>query len=107
MFLIVYTPNDPNNSAQEQISTAIKALGNWSDRMQHAWFLETNISAGSVRDRLKQFINPNDRIFVSRITRHWSGFGMGTGFPEWLNRRQFGQYSEMEAGSASDDNGQT
>ena len=27
---------------------------------------------------------------------------MGAGFPEWINRRQFGEYSENEAGSASD-----
>ena len=101
MFLIVYTAADPNNSVQSEMGTAIKALGNWSDRLQSTWFLETNLTSGSIRDRLKQFANNGDRIFVARMTRHWSGFGMGAGFPEWINRRQFGEYSENEAGSAS------
>ena len=101
MFLIVYTAADPNNSAQSEMGTAIKALGNWSDRLQSTWFLETNLTSGSIRDRLKQFANNGDRIFVARMTRHWSGFGMGAGFPEWINRRQFGEYSGNESGSAS------
>lgn len=102
MFLIVYTPADLNNTAQAEIETAVKALGNWSNRMQHSWFLESELPSGVIRDRLKQFAKEGDRLFVARMTRHWSGFGMGQGFPEWLNRRQFGEYSENESGSASD-----
>ena len=102
MFLIVYTPADPNNNANNEIETAVKAMGNWSNRLQHAWFLETNLPSGTVRDRLKQFTKNGDRLFVARMTRHWSGFGMGEGFPEWINRRQFGEYSENESGSAAE-----
>ena len=29
----------------------------------------------------------------ARISKHWAGRGMGSGFPEWMERREFGTFS--------------
>jgi hypothetical protein len=35
-----------------------------------------------------------DKLFVGRVSRNWAGRGLGNGFPEWLNRREFGKFTE-------------
>lgn len=66
---------------------ALKSMGNWSNRIQGGWVLETRLSPRQVRDLLGQHMAPEDRLFVARITQNWAGRGMGPGFPEWMNRR--------------------
>ena len=68
---------------------ALKSLGNWSNRIEGAWLLETNLSPRQVRDLLGTHMGPTDRIFVARITQNWAGRGMGQGFPDWMGRRKF------------------
>ncbi|MCB9741911.1 MAG: hypothetical protein H6741_23415 [Alphaproteobacteria bacterium] len=71
----------------------LKAMGNWSNRVDNAWLLETSISPRQVRDLLGQKMKDGDRLFVARITQNWAGRGMGQGFPDWMGRRDFGQNS--------------
>jgi hypothetical protein len=71
----------------------LKSLGNWSNRIDDAWLLETPLSPRRVRDLLKEKTQPGDRVFVARISRNWAGFAMGEGFPEWLGRREFGTFT--------------
>lgn len=78
---------------REEFIDRLKSMGNWSNRMPDAWLLESTPSPRRVRDVLKEHMQPGDRIFVARITRNWAGFAMGSGFPEWMQRREFGQFS--------------
>lgn len=52
------------------------------------------LSASQIRDHLKQFLTEDDAVFVARITKSWSGRGMGPGFQDWIGRREFGSFSE-------------
>ncbi|NOY25793.1 MAG: hypothetical protein GXP62_07950, partial [Oligoflexia bacterium] len=56
------------------------------------WMVETNTSARRIRDHLKQSLGDRDRLFVARISRNWAGRNMGEGFPEWMSRRDFGDF---------------
>ena len=73
----------------ENFTEALKALGNWSNRVPSAWVLETGLSPRQVRDLLGGHMKPGDRIFVAEIEKNWAGRGMGEGFPEWMQRRRF------------------
>ena len=68
----------------------LKSLGNWSNRIDGAWILETKINPRQVRDLLGAKMKDGDRLFVARITEAWAGRNMGQGFPEWIQRREFG-----------------
>ena len=71
------------------LENAIKALGAWSNRLPGCWLVQSRLSARRIRDLLKPHLQATDRIFVGQFSRNWAGSGMGTGFPEWLNRRAF------------------
>lgn len=92
MYLIVFDIENGDPLVKERLAAAIKTMGNWSNRLNSAWMLETNTSARRIRDHLKQFMGERDRLFVARISRNWAGRNMGQGFPEWMQRREFGDF---------------
>lgn len=88
MLLVCFQLSDEN----QPFIDALKAMGNWSNRVEGSWLLETNLTPRQVRDLLGQHMKPQDRLFVARITQNWAGRGMGEGFPEWMGRRKgFGE----------------
>lgn len=91
MMLICFSLTEDNPDFVQEL----KSLGNWSNRLDGAWLLETTISPRQVRDLLGAKMKPGDRLFVARITRNWAGRGMGDGFPEWLQRRDFGTINQV------------
>ena len=80
--------------ARDSVIAAVKTLGNWAGRFPDMLLLEPTqrLSAGQIRDHLKQFLTEDDAVFVSRITKNWAGRGMGPGFTEWMGRREFGSF---------------
>ncbi len=90
MYIILLELNGKGAEEYGDLERAIKALGNWSNRVRGSWIVESRFSAAQIRDLLKpHIVSGKDRVFVSRFTRNWAGSGMGEGFPEWMNRRQF------------------
>lgn len=90
MYLIVLELNGRAPGDYPELERAIKALGNWSNRLKSAWIVESRFSAAQIRDLLKpHIVAGQDRIFVARFTQNWAGTNMGAGFPEWMNRRTF------------------
>lgn len=92
MFIITFHVENGDPIVSERMAAAIKTMGNWSNRIPGAWLLESETSARRIRDHLKQFLGERDRLFVARISRNWAGRNMGTGFPEWMERRKFGEF---------------
>ncbi len=90
MMLVTFQLAEENAAFQE----ALKALGNWSNRIEGAWVLETPLNPRQVRDNLSAHLKPADRLFIARLSGTWSGRNMGTGFPEWMERRDFGTGSK-------------
>ncbi len=90
MFLILLELNDRPATEYPDLERAIKALGNWSNRVRGQWIVESRFGAAQIRDLLKPHLTTGkDRIFVARMTKGWAGSGMGDGFQEWMNRRNF------------------
>ena len=91
MYLVVTEFSGRPAEQYGDFERALKALGNWSSRVKGQWLVESNrFSASQIRDLLKpHIVADKDRLFVARITRNWAGTGMGTGFQEWMNRREF------------------
>lgn len=81
---------DTTQAQQDAFVEQLKGMGNWSNRLDNAWLLESNLRPRQVRDLLATTMQPGDKVFVARITQNWAGRGMGSGFPEWLGRRNFG-----------------
>ena len=95
VFLIIHNPTEKTDENRRmQIDGAIKTMGNWSDRLDNTWILETKThNAITIRNQLKQFIpEGEDKLFVARISSHWAGRNMGRGFPDWLKKREFGRF---------------
>ena len=100
VLLIIHSPTEKTSeSRRSSIDGAIKSMGNWSDRLDNAWLLETNTqNALTIRDQLKQFLpEGEDKLFVARISGHWAGRNMGKGFPDWLKNRNFGSFAPPKA----------
>lgn len=90
MYMIVLELNARPADQYPDLDKAIKALGNWSNRMKNMWMVETRFTAAQVRDLLKPtLVAGTDRLFVTRMTTNWAGTGMGDGFQDWMNRRNF------------------
>lgn len=90
MYLVLLELNARPADQYPDLERAIKALGNWSNRVRGAWIVESRFSAQQIRDLLKPHIGAGqDRLFVARIGGNWAGTGMGPGFQEWMNRRDF------------------
>jgi len=97
MIYIVCLDIRSEGSARDSITASIKTLGHWAGRFPDMMLLQPHqrLSAGQIRDQLKQFLGENDAVFVARITKNWSGRGMGPGFQEWMGRRDFGSFSSQ------------
>ena len=79
-----------SDESYENLRNAMKALGAWSNRLPNCWIVESKLSARRIRDLLKPHLKDTDRLFVGQfVNQNWAGTGMGSGFPEWLNRRSF------------------
>ena len=73
----------------KNLEDAIQALGPWSNRLPNCWLVETPMSSRQIRDLLKGYVKPGDRLFVGQFNQNWAGSGMGEGFPDWMKRRTF------------------
>jgi hypothetical protein len=90
MFLILLELNGRPVGDYPDLERAIKAVGNWSNRIRGQWIVESRFTASQIRDLLKpHLVTGKDRLLVSRVTRSWAGTNMGDGFQEWMNRRNF------------------
>ena len=89
MYVILLELNARPVDQYEDLERAIKALGDWSNRVKGQWLVQSRFPASQIRDLLKPHIGASDRLFVSRIFGNWSATNMGPGFQELMNRRNF------------------
>lgn len=93
VFIIIADIRSNDPVIRERIDAAVRTMGNWSNRLDKAWLLETDrLGARGIRDQLKQFLSEPDRLFVARISKNWAARNMGNGFSEWMGRRSFGEF---------------
>lgn len=73
VYLITY---DLNKSGQDYKSLyeAIKSLGAWAHYMDSTWFVDTYKGINEVRDTLVAAMDSNDSLFVSKLTKSYTGW---------------------------------
>ena len=52
----------------------IKTFPNWCHAMDSYWLISSSLSATQVRDKLRKHTDNNDLIFVTSISRDYSGW---------------------------------
>ena len=99
MYMMSFLIRSQDPAVRERLGAAIKLMGNWSNRFPDMWLLEPSrpMNAAQIRDQLRQFLGDTDSVFVARISRNWAGRNMGQNFPEWMNRRDFGTFTDNNA----------
>lgn len=101
MFMISYINMQDDPAVQARFDAAVQMIRPWANALAKngVWIVRSNQSASQLRDQLKAFINPGDRLFVARISRHWAGVGMNQSFPEWMMSQDFGTFADVEQGA--------
>ena len=105
MFIITYVPAEEGTGSNEQFEAAIKLVGNWANALAQSgtWIVASRLNAAQIRDQLKPFVQADkgDRLFVARISRNWAGTNMGSNFPDWLKRQEFGTFVDPNTSADS------
>ena len=55
--------------------------------LESTWLLDTSQSATDVRDNLKQHIDANDGLLVTKMSGEWAAFGLNNDCANWLKKR--------------------
>ncbi|MGG4039935.1 hypothetical protein [Heyndrickxia ginsengihumi] len=69
VYLITYDLNAPGKD-YGKLYEEIKSLGAWAHYMESVWFVDTDLDPNSIRDKLKEIIDSNDSLFVSKVTSY-------------------------------------
>lgn len=73
VYLITYDLNKTGQDYKSLYDT-IKSLGSWAHFLDSTWFVDTHISVIEIRDKLTAVMDTNDSLFVSKISKSYSGW---------------------------------
>ncbi|TMV94200.1 hypothetical protein FGG78_03960 [Thioclava sp. BHET1] len=80
--LVTYDLKQPGRNYQP-VYDYLKGFTYCKD-LESVWLLDTQQSTSQIRDALKQRIDANDKVFVTKLARDWASFNFGCA--EWLNK---------------------
>lgn len=77
---------DLNKTGQNYTSliNEIKKSSDFRKPMESYWLVKTNESADQLYNRLAKFIDSNDRLIVTQVTRQYSGW-LAKDVCDWLS----------------------
>lgn len=87
VYLITYDLNKTKD--YEKLFAAIKALGDWDKdpTLTSVWFVSTTLSARTISDRLRAYMDSDDTLFITRLRLdEYSGWLKKTLWP-WISAR--------------------
>ena len=84
VYVITYDLNAPGQN-YDALYDEIKSLGAWAHPMDSTWFVQTNLKATSIFDRLKKHLDSNDVIFISRVTEDYAA-KLSSDMIDWLRK---------------------
>lgn len=82
-YLINYDLMNPGRDYSSLIAT-IKGYGSWAKICDSCWAISTNSTCVDIRDHLKKYIDPNDRLFVCAFG-NWASYNLPKDVADWLN----------------------
>lgn len=71
---------------------AIKAYPGWAHVLESVWIVSSSRSASEVRDDLRQYIDSNDKLLVTRLHGDWASYNLHPNQAEWLKSRVSGVF---------------
>jgi len=83
-YMIGYDLNKAGKNYTDLIAE-IKAMANgYWHHLDSTWLVNTNLDAGSVRDRLKKHLDSDDELLVIAVANNWATYGIAQSGNEWL-----------------------
>jgi len=82
VYHISYDLNKPGQNYNELYSE-IKSLGSWCHPADSTWYVDTNLSATQIRDRLDA-VDATDSLIVSRASAPAAWIGLPNDVSDWL-----------------------
>ena len=88
-FLITYDLKRPGQNYSD-LYDAIKSEGDWQHPLESTWAVktETSVSANTLYERLRPFIDENDSLFVVEITAQDRQGWLAESFWTWLKEKK-------------------
>jgi hypothetical protein len=86
VYSINYDLHSPGQE-YEDMHEAIKGFGAWWHHLESTWLVDTSSSASDIRDELKQYLDSNDELLVTRLSGNWASWGIKDSGNEWLHDR--------------------
>ncbi len=86
--MIAYDLHPSNEGNYDELFTALETLGTaYWDCLNSTWLIETNKPALQIRDQLKQYLQPKDRLLVMRYGGDAAWLGFEQVCKTWLEDR--------------------
>lgn len=83
VYCISYDLKSPGRD-YSSLYEAIKSYGRWWHQTESVWLIVTDESVVSVRDRLMERMDSNDKLFVIALQNVWAGVGFQEREYNWL-----------------------
>lgn len=71
----------------DDLYKAIQSCGAWWHYLGSTWLVDTNLNASGIWDRLAPYIDKNDRVLITGITKDVSGWLPADAWT-WINERK-------------------
>jgi hypothetical protein len=83
-YLVAYDLVDPDEDDYERLIEHLKTYPNWAHVQKSVWVLVSSMSASTVREDIRRFIDMNDKLFVLKSGREAAWWPPGTELDGWL-----------------------
>jgi hypothetical protein len=83
--LIAYDIHPIAGETCEQVTDAIRSLGEWWHHLESTWLVKTDRTPGQIRDLLKEHIGCDDQLLIVDISLDAAAwFGVNDAGSQWL-----------------------
>ena len=73
VFLVTYDLNRPGQEYPALYDT-ISKIGAWWHFLDSTWLVDTTLTAGQIRDRIRMVVDPTDHFLVVQFGPTWASF---------------------------------
>ncbi|MFR3685735.1 MAG: hypothetical protein ACLTXM_11970 [Enterococcus sp.] len=83
VYAITYDLHGPSKD-YENLFEELKSFGPYSHPLESFWFVDTNLEAKEIRDRLKNVMDSDDSLLVFQVRCHWASWNIPKSHTDWL-----------------------
>ncbi|GAA0077878.1 hypothetical protein UT300005_22560 [Clostridium sp. CTA-5] len=83
-YLITYHLNHHQHGQDDNLSRKIKSLGSWGQIMPSTWVIVSSMTSEEITHSLKEFLEPKELLFVSKLTNDNFGI-LPSGALPWID----------------------